>query len=275
NLLINASESMEGRPGTVHVQTETVFLDQKALSRFDVDETPAEGRFVCLSVTDRGTGMDAATLQRIFDPFYSTKFTGRGLGLAAVQGIVLRHGGAIRVESEFGRGSRFEVVLPAAGASSLETSESSESPGTRERLTPEVPSPSRGRRVLVVDDEPAVLRVALASLERHGYEVLDATDGDEAIQLCERELNSLDAVVLDLTLPRLNGLQVLDRIFALRQDVPVVVCSGYNETSLQESPHREKLAAFLHKPYLPTDLVSAVRRALSTNLEPRGLRELA
>jgi PAS domain S-box-containing protein len=249
NLVINAAEAIGPGGGWVAVSTAERTVDEGAVADFAAGETLAPGHYAMLTVVDNGSGMDAETQSKIFDPFFTTKFTGRGLGLAAVSGIVRGHRGAIKVESAAGEGACFQVYLPAAAA-----------PPERVAATP-APGFSGSGKVLVVDDEEIVRRIARTALERAGYTVLLAGDGQEAAEIFRREAGDIRLVVLDMTMPGMSGEEALRQLRGIRRDVPVVVSSGYTEAEVLQR-FGDSIDGFLHKPYVITDLARAVQAAL-------------
>jgi len=257
NLLTNASEAIGDSPGTITLVTGAVHADRQYLAGAFVDEDLPEGDYVFLDVSDTGCGMDAETQARIFDPFFSTKFSGRGLGLAAVLGIVRGHRGAIRVYSEPGHGTAVKVLFPAAEKGTA----------VPHRPPEEAPAPRdadfRGSgTVLVIDDEPSVRDVARAILERAGFEVLVAASGREGLERFRACADRIVAVLLDMTMPDLAGEEVFAELRSIRPDVPVILSSGYNEQDATRRFAPAGLAGFIQKPYLPADLLSKVRAAL-------------
>jgi CheY-like chemotaxis protein len=196
--------------------------------------------------------MDSNTLQRIFDPFFSTKFTGRGLGLAAVMGIVESHQGHIRIRTAPGEGTTFRILFPAA-RSPVETS-------PRRRSGADW----RGRgTVLLVEDEEGVREVVGRMLEHLGFQVLTAEDGVAALELLDRSDGAMSAVLLDLSMPRMGGSEALKRIKSRQPHLPVVLMSGYTEQEVAPRVLEENdgAAGFLQKPFLPEDLASVLRHA--------------
>ena len=254
NLLINASEALGEEAGDIRVTTGVAGCASDASAPEGLIEPLPPGRYVTLRVSDDGRGMDAATRARIFEPFFSTKFAGRGLGLAAVAGVVRGHRGAMAVASELGAGSQFTVYLPV----SVRTP----TPLPRSNRTKR-PATGRMGRVLVADDDDAVRLVCERALTRVGYRVTPARDGAEAVARFAEEPTAFDAVVLDLTMPELGGTEVFAQLKAMRADVLVILMSGYNEHEAVAHFARDGLAGFLAKPFSTQDLVAAVDAVLA------------
>ncbi len=235
NLVLNASEA---GARTVMITTGAGALDDEASARIVAGE-PKPGDYVWIDVKDDGVGMDASIVAHVFDPFFTTKFVGRGLGMAAVLGIVHGHGGAIAIESAPATGTMIRVYFPAS-----DTTPARAAPDARRRA-----------RVLVVEDEANVRRSTQMLLEGLGFDVLVAADGVEALETFRASAARIDAVLLDLTMPRLGGLDALARLRALAPQVPVVLTSGY-----AEAPARD--VAVLAKPYSAQQLVDALDEVL-------------
>jgi len=246
NLITNASDALGDAPGGITLRTGLVEEGSEGM-----ESQP----FVYLEVTDTGCGMDTATLQQIFDPFFSTKFTGRGLGLAAVMGIVESHHGHIRIRTAPGEGTTFRLLFPAAP-------DSAES----------APSRTSGAHwrglgtVLVVEDEEGVREVVGRMLERLGFQVITAEDGIDALERLEDHNDSVAAVLLDLSMPRMSGHEALQQIRERRPEVPVVLMSGYTEHEVASKllDGDSGAVGFLQKPFLPEDLSSVLRHVSRT-----------
>jgi CheY-like chemotaxis protein len=237
NLAINAVEAIGEAAGTVILTTWA-----------RTTEGFAE---VVMQIKDTGCGMDETTNARIFDPFFTTKFPGRGLGLAAAHGIIRGHGGSVSVETTRGKGTTFTVVFPALEAVEAESPE------------PSAMMDVIGRgNVLVVDDEEMVRNMARFMLERVGYQVETAHDGSQGVDRFAASPGEFDAVLLDLTMPVMNGQEALERIQQIRPDVPVILSSGYSEEEALRRFQGYALAGFLQKPYTAAALSRKVRQAI-------------
>ena len=248
NLLTNASEALGERSGTISLTTGVEVCGPEGPPRTWAGEKLPGGPYVFLEVSDTGCGMDKETVEKIFDPFFTTKFTGRGLGLAAVLGIVRGHRGAMRVYSEPGQGTTFKILLPAV-------------PGPARALHPDAPAADwRGSGlVLLVDDEETVRTVGERMLRRAGFDVRLARDGQEALECFRAEGDRIRCVLLDLTMPRMNGEECFRQMRALRPDVRVVLSSGYNEQDAVNRFAGKGLAGFLQKPYHFSRLLEVIR----------------
>lgn len=243
NLVTNAAEAVGDRPGWVNVRT---------------NRSNTEPDTVWLTVCDNGAGMDEETHDRIFDPFFSTKGPGRGLGLAAVQGIVKSAGGKLAVTSTRGDGSVFEVQFPAAQEASVGQS-----------TPPRGYLPRGNGTILVVDDEPTVRAIARDLLETAGFSVIEASTGGEAVKLYESSHGAIDAVLLDMTMPGISGAEALAEIRAIDDDARVILTSGYDgEDTLAESKDTGGVE-FLQKPYAASTLLSKISTVLATPARSR------
>jgi len=244
NLVMNASDAIGDKSGLITIHTSSLRADEEYLNELVGEPDLPAGEYVVLEVTDNGCGMSPETQARIFEPFFTTKFTGRGLGLAAVLGIVRGHKGALKVYSELGHGTTFRLLLPAANAASAET-----------RV--ERPAPPKWRAtgtVLVIDDEESVRLVAGRMLKAIGFEVLTAADGVDGLAVYRAHAEEICAVLLDLTMPRMDGEETFRELRELRADACVVLMIGFNEQEAGARFVGKGLAGFLQKPFTPDEL---------------------
>jgi len=251
NLVTNASDAIGDTEGTITISTQVKDLDGGYIASTFPTQNLRPGNYVVLEVSDTGCGMSKEILARIFDPFFTTKRAGRGLGLSAMLGILRGHGAGIKIYSEVGRGSSFKVFFPAQ----------SQRPPSVKRAEAEAPSRFSGT-VLLVDDEPVILESTAALLGVLGFSVITASDGLEAVTKFEAGPDGIDLVLMDLTMPRMNGHEAFERMRSLRADVPIILCSGYSEQDLVQGIRDHGHAGFLQKPYLLADLKRALRESM-------------
>ena len=252
NLMTNASEALSGKPGNIKLRTGIRKLSKKDFSAMFMATELQAGDFVFVEVEDDGCGMDAQTQARIFDPFFTTKETGSGLGLAALLGIVRSHKGTLALKSRPGKGSCFTVYLPALAHPVVVGN--AEKNG--EFITPFA---LRGT-VLVVDDEETVRHVATKLLEHEGLRVLTARDGEEAVVLFGKHADEIAFVLLDLTMPVMDGEQAFHMLHGIRPDTPVLLSSGFSATEVVGRLNHFGLAGFVRKPYTRKTLLREVVR---------------
>lgn len=240
NLVINSSEAIGGSEGEIFITTKKVRADRDYLQCEHLVQDLREGDYVLFEVKDTGCGMDPETLQRIFDPFFTTKFTGRGLGLAAVLGIVKGHGGAVRVDSEEVVGTTFKILLPSQ----------EQTPPAVEREEPAAGDEWQGEgTILVVDDEEAVRAVSELMLPTLGFGVLVTADGYEACEVLRGHEHEVVAVLLDLTMPRMDGAKALRDLRRIKPGIKVLLMSGYDEKEAVNRFTNEGFNSFLQKPF--------------------------
>ncbi len=253
NLVTNASDAIDKTSGVISLSTGAVDCDAAYLASTYIDEELPEGQYVFVEVTDTGSGMSEETMQKLFDPFYSTKFTGRGLGLSAVLGIIRGHSGAIKVYSEPGKGSSIKILFPACCAYD-EISISEDERSSKEW--------SGSGTILLVDDEESILSIGRKMIERLGFDVLTARDGREALNQFDANPEGIDLVILDLTMPHLDGEETFRELRRLRKDIRILMSSGYNEQEITQRFAGKSLAGFLQKPYIFNELKDKVREIL-------------
>jgi len=245
NLVTNASESLGDMPGDVKVSTDVVGLEEADFQGVPWSEDLEPGVYARLRISDTGCGMDKETRERIFDPFFTTKFSGRGLGLASVMGIVRSHKGFIHVESEPGRGTRISVYLPACAPPG--------SSGEVEMLADSSEWSTKGR-VLIVDDEEMVRSVLRRIVERAGFEVEESGNGLDALRRIKEDPDGFSGILLDLTMPRLDGEEAMKQIRLIRPDMPVILMSGFSRSEITERFSKCRISGFLSKPFRASDV---------------------
>jgi PAS domain S-box-containing protein len=253
NLVINASESLEGRSGILQLSAGTMEGNELGSVHVWPHEPLDAGVYAYIEASDCGVGIRPEVLDRIFDPFFSTKFTGRGLGLAAVLGIVRSHKGAIRVDSTLGKGSTFRVLFPANPSGKPHPASLLVTP------QPRLPR-GNGKLILLVDDEPSLRETGAKLLDRLGYRVTCATDGEHAIHLFHTQAPELAGVILDLTMPGMDGVETLLKLREIRPDIPVLVSSGHSEQEVRQRFKDQTLNGFISKPYS----LDGLQRALAS-----------
>ncbi len=249
NLCTNAAHAMRGSGGTLSVKISEVHADEYLVSRYP-DLKP--GSFAKLTVSDTGCGMDAQLLDRIFDPYFTTKAPGEGsgMGLAVVQGIVKSHGGAISVYSEPGQGSTFNLFFPTIKGKIQQ-----------ESITP-LELPTGKERILFVDDEKGLVDLGEEMLQSLGYIVTGKTNSTEALELFSSDPGAFDLVITDMTMPGLTGKELASKLMVIRQDIPVILCTGFSELINEKQAKESGIRELLMKPYVMSNLADAVRRAI-------------
>ncbi len=256
SLFTNANEALHDNPGEIVLAVGARQCDRETLDAMYLSEALPEGPYAFLEVSDTGCGMDESTVARVFDPFFTTKFTGRGLGLAAALGIARGHQGAIRVQSALGAGTTVTVVFPLAKA-----------PTPQPKEAPKAPSKSGGdNTILIVDDERAVLAVGERVLEKLGYVPLAARSGEEAVRLYREHEYQIACILLDLTMPEMNGEQTFDALREISPDVPVILTSGFSEADITGRFAGKNIAGVLQKPYRIAELEEKIIRATRCEL---------
>ncbi len=252
NLILNAAEATSDRSGEVRISTGVCTIATGEPVTHYRPDPPSPGTYVTIQVSDDGCGMTEAVKAQIFDPFFTTKFTGRGLGLSAALGIVRSHHGAIGVESEEGVGSTFTVLLPAVESAQPQI----------DAVPVQEAEAAAGGAILVIDDEDVVRRAARATLEHFGYAVFEASGGMDGADLFSRLHDRISAVLLDLTMPRMDGREVWRYIRRVRPDMKIIISSGYEECDAMKQFTDDPELLFLKKPFTAGSLSGKIREAL-------------
>ncbi len=250
-LASNAAEALDGCPeSTLLVATGTTRLDERRITRDFPGQGLEPGLYVTLDVRDTGRGMDAEALARAFEPFFTTRATGRGLGLTATRDILRQHRAGISLASRPNDGTSVRVVFPASNARIPLAEDGSQ------------PLPALTPLILVVDDDPILRQSAVEALEGRGYAVIQARDGVEAVEVFQERATEVALVLLDVAMPRKDGREALADLIRIRPGVRVVLCSGYHEQEVLAGSVGQQVAGFLAKPYRVRELLQAVRGIL-------------
>ena len=262
NLVTNAWEAVGKNQGMISLVVKVASsVDLIATHHFPIDWQSQESHYACLEVKDGGLGIEDTEIEKLFDPFFSSKFTGRGLGLSIVQGIVKAHNGAVTVQSEIGRGSTFRVFFPLFDQEVLQQPDKT----VQSFLT------ESSNTVLLVEDDEMVRDMAKAMLTLMGFKVLSAVDGCEAVAMFRQHLNEINVVLCDLMMPCMDGWETLSVIREMHSSIPVVLTSGHDESTVLAGNHSDlPHHVFLHKPYRKSELKNALGRAMATNRFPNG-----
>ena len=253
NLITNASEAIGDHDGAITIATGSIHCSKKYFGDTVIHEELKDGLYVYLEVSDTGCGMDKETQRRIFDPFFTTKFTGRGLGMAAVLGIVKGHKGAIRIYSETGKGTVFKIFFPSV-----------ENIPVVEDVIP-MPNTMQWRGdgvVLLVDDEETIREMGKEMLEMLGFEIITGVDGFDAVRIYKEQKERIDFVLLDLTMPRMDGKETFHELRRLNPQVRIVLSSGYAEQDITSQFAGQGLSGFIQKPYTLGILEESMQKLL-------------
>ncbi|NPV00599.1 MAG: response regulator [Brevinematales bacterium] len=261
NLITNAADAIGETHGSISVSSGSIRADSALLNydnpahRPGLDPDLTEKEYVYFEVADTGVGMDQATIDKIFDPFFSTKFTGRGLGLAAILGIVRGHQGAIKINSKPGVGTNFRVLFPA------KLSVNPEKPLIKAQTPPS--DISDAGTILIVDDEFFVRNTASNILSRYGFTALLADNGEAGVELFIKDRDSIRLILLDMTMPKMDGVATLREIRKISPDIPVILISGFSEQEAAVKFEGMYLAGFLQKPFSQSDLILKIKDVLA------------
>ena len=254
NLVINASEAIGKGQGRIYLSLAPFDFAEGTLHKDYLGKAIAPGRHVCLEVADDGCGMDEETLRRIFEPFYTTKFTGRGLGMSAVLGIITSHKGALQLSSELGRGTTFKVYLPVQGGNPPEAE-------ARGQADPSAPWQGSGT-VLLVEDECQVRYVARALLENFGFDVVEAGNGKEALELFLSNPSQIALVVTDMGMPVMDGYELLVALKKFDTGLPIIISSGFGDVDVASRLDQKDVAGMIGKPYNTEQFRDVIKRVM-------------
>ncbi|MCK5116068.1 MAG: response regulator [Candidatus Aegiribacteria sp.] len=252
NLVTNASDAMDKMSGVISITTNLMECDSEYLTTTFMNDQLPDGKYVYLEVSDTGNGMDEETLAKLFDPFFTTKATGRGLGLSAVLGIIRGHRGTVKVYSELGQGTSFKILIPSVE-------------GEPEQITRSVESKQdldRKGTLLLVDDESSIRDIGKTMLERTGYTVITSSNGREALDIFRERHEEIDCVILDLTMPHMDGEETFREMRRVQNDVCVIISSGYNSQDVTRRFIGRGLAGFIQKPYRLSELTAKLKEVI-------------
>jgi PAS domain S-box-containing protein len=253
NLIINAAEAIGDNNGTIKVKLTNEELGDETTSMDAFGTVITGGSFTCLEVSDSGCGMDEETQKRIFEPFYTTKSTGRGLGMSAICGIIKSHDGILYLNSTPGVGTTFKVYFPIPDvADSAETSPSVSESFDRESGT-----------ILLVEDEQVLRSMGIDLLETLGFSAINAQDGHEALKIYRERGSEIDLVLLDLIMPDMGGIEAYRELRAINPELPIIICSGYSIESVSDVIENDRNASFTSKPYIPNELRNLMLRMIN------------
>ncbi|MBT8352246.1 MAG: PAS domain S-box protein, partial [Deltaproteobacteria bacterium] len=253
NLCTNSYQAMEKTGGKLTVTLKEVSLAAEDLKGSEI----IPGKYICLTVADNGPGMEQGIVDRIFDPYFTTKKDGKGtgLGLALVHGIVKSHGGHVSVLTDLGKGAKFQVYLPVI----------KEEKKTHEVKTDTIIQQGK-ERILLVDDQDVIVQMEKQMLERLGYHVTARTSSIDAVETFRLHPDKYDLVITDMTMPNLTGEQLAERIMKIRSDIPVILCTGFSEMMSQERAESLRIKGFLMKPVVMKDLSYMIRKVLESEM---------
>ena len=261
NLVTNAWESQGGGEGAVQVRTQlTKSEDIPETHRFPVDWQAQEDVYACLEVTDTGCGLDTAAIGQIFDPFYTSKFIGRGLGLPLVMGIVRAHHGVITVTAKTDGGCAFNIFLPVYRGVPAEIVST-----PPQKNISRIRASTKGNTILVIDDEPTILLIAREALSRIGFEVVTADSGNQAVEIFRQHRTKISCVLCDLSMPGMDGWETLSALRRLDPDIDFILSSGYSQIQAMAGDHAELPQSFLGKPYDLSELQQKIGEVMGNS----------
>jgi CheY-like chemotaxis protein len=248
NFILNAADAIGDEAGRIIISTGSMHASRALLDQFYNGSNLQEGKYIFINISDSGCGMDKETQAKIFDPFFTTKEKGSGLGLSAVLGIVRGNRGAIHVISQPAKGTMFRVLLPCPDHVVAK----------KEITTAELKDWQGEGTALIVDDDEVVRDVGVRMLERFGFDTLQASDGVAGLDVFRMHRRKITVVLLDMTMPRLGGVDTMEKIRKIDPDVPILLVSGYNKVAARALAGKVRPDAFIHKPYKLKDMKKAL-----------------
>jgi CheY-like chemotaxis protein/predicted acetyltransferase len=248
NLIINAAEAIGENSGTINVVLTKVAITPEQAFKDFFGTIMHTGIYNCLEVSDTGSGMDEETQKRIFEPFYTTKFAGRGLGMSAIHGIISSHEGMLQLSSTPNVGTTFKVYFPVPDSVDIVEIETDE----------DVLARTVGGVVLLVDDEEMLRNMGKDLLEALGFAAITAQHGREALDIFREFAGGIDLILLDLIMPVMGGIDAYHELRAIAPTLPIIICSGYGVESVAEIIENDHYAGFVHKPYKPLELRNVI-----------------
>ena len=260
NLIINAAEAIGDKNGTIRVVLTRMLVEADQVETDTFGTVIQAGGYICLEVTDSGCGMDEETQKRIFEPFYTTKVTGRGLGMSAIHGIIKAHEGILQLTSAPGAGTSFKVCFPVpVAADAAETA----APAT------DALEDASGT-ILLVEDEEILRTMGKELLDAMGFTAITASNGREALHIYRERGGEIDAILLDLIMPVIGGIEAYHELRTISPTVPIIICSGYGVELVEGVIARDQHAGFVHKPYKPGDLRNVIVKMMQGDTEIKG-----
>lgn len=249
NLIMNASEALEDNNGIITLKTGKIICNRDYLHDKYQEENLSEGLYIYLDISDTGCGMSEDTMSKIFDPFFTTKFPGRGLGLAAVHGIIRAHKGAIKVFSKKGEGTTIKLLFPVLKS-------------LQEQKLIKSNIQTKGKTILIIDDAEDICTIVNNILQRVGFRVISAPDGLQGLKLFREYTEDISLVILDMTMPVMDGKKTFQELKLIKSDIPVIVTSGYNEEQAIKTMGVSNIAGFIQKPYKSNNLVKLIKKVI-------------
>ena len=244
NLIINSADAIGEANGTIRVLLSKAYFETDHTAKDTFGTFMKSGRYACLEVVDTGSGMDEVTMNRVFEPFFTTKFSGRGLGMSAIQGIIKSHDGHVQLTSTPGVGTTFKIFFPVPNE-----------PGNAETSATTVSLTEKASgTILLVEDEDTLRIMGESLLETMGFFSVTASNGSEALEIYRERGQEINVILMDLIMPVKGGIEAYHELRKINPAVPIIICSGYGEESVEDFIKNDPHAEFVHKPYKPVEL---------------------